>query len=90
MILGFVNTLLESSHSSLTAFRHQRFGTRRLGEEGRGEVLEITCQDSEVTVVPLNELRVIRVRDLLAGITINIPLTAAALASLVLDEAIAA
>lgn len=59
----------------------------------RGEtrdLLEITCQDSEVTVVPIDELRVIRVRDLLAGITINIPLTAVALAALVLDEAIAA
>lgn len=53
-------------------------------------MLEITCQDSEVTVVPLDELRIIRVRDVLAGITINVPMTAVALAALVLDEAIAA
>lgn len=49
-------------------------------------MLEITCQDSEVTVVPIDELRVIRVRDSLAGIIINIPLTAVALAALVIEE----
>ena len=44
-------------------------------------MLEITCQDSEVTVVPVNDLRIIRVCDVLTGITINIPLTAVALAA---------
>jgi len=45
-------------------------------------VLEITCQDCEVEVVPLRELRILRVSDVLAGIIINIPLTVAVLVSL--------
>ena len=45
-------------------------------------MLEITCQDCEVEVVPLRELRILRVSDVLAGIIINIPLTVAVLVSL--------
>jgi len=52
-------------------------------------VLEITCQDSDVTVERVGELRVIRAVDILAGIAVNIPMTALALAGL-LTEAVSA
>jgi hypothetical protein len=48
-------------------------------------MLELTCQGSEVSVVPVNDLRVIRAVDTKAGIVINIPVTATTLAALV-DE----
>ena len=52
-------------------------------------MLEITCQASDVKVVPVDNIRVIRAYDTISGIIINIPLTALALASLV-SEAVAA
>lgn len=48
-------------------------------------MLEITCQASDVKVLPVDDLRVIRAYDLISGVIINIPLTAAALATFVAD-----
>lgn len=48
-------------------------------------MLEITCQASEVKVVPVDDLRVIRAYDFLSGVIINIPVTAVTLAALVTD-----
>jgi hypothetical protein len=53
-------------------------------------MLEITCQDSDVSVVPLGELVIIRAYDVLAGIAINIPLAAEAFAALLEPEPVAA
>lgn len=48
-------------------------------------MLEITCQASEVKVLPVDDLRVIRAYDFLSGVIVNIPVTAAALAVLITD-----
>ena len=53
-------------------------------------MLEIVCQDCDVEVVSLNDLRVLRDSDVLAGIVINVPMTALALAALVSDVPLAA
>lgn len=51
-------------------------------------MVEITCQGAEVEVVPVGELRVIRA--VTAGVVINVPMTALALAALIADCAISA
>lgn len=49
-------------------------------------VLEITCQDSEVTLVPVGEVHVLRVIDVLAGIIINVPLAPVVLVELIAES----
>jgi hypothetical protein len=65
--------------------------TQRIYGKAGCLMLEITCQESDVSVVPLkDDGTLIRVCDLLAGIAINIPLTAEAFAALLEPEAAAA
>jgi len=56
------------------------------GERETSPVLEITCQGSEVRIVPCDDLWVIRAVDELAGIIINIPVEASDLAALLPAE----
>jgi hypothetical protein len=50
-------------------------------------VLELTCQDCDVEMVPVNDLYVLRVSDVLVGVAINIPMTALSLLALVGETA---
>ena len=61
----------------------------RIGERETSSVLEITCQDSEVVVLPCDDLWVIRACDRLTGIVVNIPVTTTALAALLPAEILA-
>jgi hypothetical protein len=49
-------------------------------------VFELTCQGSDVTVVPVDELLVVRTVDSKAGIAVNIPMTREAFALLAKPE----
>lgn len=84
----FVNALLKWSATRLVP--NSAPTGHRKANQGR-VVLEILCgRDCDVEVVELDDLRVLRVSDILAGVIINVPLTAMALADLVSDVPFAA